>query len=818
MPCFSLFKSSHFRSKKLSPTPIQIDPDGPSFDEFWRRWVIQPPRFDLRLPKTPPEASDSSTTNMMCEKCLRVVSESGLLTGSKDIFTRRYELHEWHKSLRDLQASSQILCHLCNIFWYSIPASERRKIMRADEKLRAQEVDSLHAKPHEDPELTHVELRDHVSQASQLRVKLWIKSSDSFEAQVKYYMQLRRNWENLGPQIEINLEPGEAQTVDLNISTGSPGCVSIAKGWLDRYKRFHSCPTTEETTIKPPTRLVCVGDHVNSKELRLHIPSEDETDIEYLALSHCWGETRIEYTLTEDAYEDMCKEIDYERLTRNFKDAICFTRQMGYKYIWIDSLCIKQGSRDDWAQQAEKMSLIYAQAACTISSSGSATSDGGCFHYRNYLSHYPCVLWTDSGSFIVQPVKRITHSEAVTAELDHSPLSERAWAFQERLLSRRIIHFGASLLFFECNTLYASELEIEGIRYPELKILRSDGKQHDFKEKDPKVDNKMYLTKDQMLARNIKPKYSPGSKMNSRKLIRVPNPNYYPSYKASEKAMKLYQHSFSTVPCLVIAPRLGHSSTPRTRKILRAYPSGGSSGFISDRLIAIKGVANAILGQQNEYFYQNGLWTRHGFLDLLWSVQGTPLKRPTPYRAPSWSWGSVYGTVYQRLLPFTKGNEDRACELRYTAQKIEFKGPQSGHLPLSPTTPIKYPYLDIKSFILHVRTLDGQSISFDGYERRAKFAPDIHLMAPVGGLYGAQILSFSGSPDSIPNGPRDLPRAIWGVVLQCAHGTVDVCKGRDCSGGGHTCFEKVGIFWYELKKNELDGPFLSQEMKTIRIT
>lgn len=116
---------------------------------------------------------------------------------------------------------------------------------------------------------------------------------------------------------------------------------------------------------EPPTRLICVGDSADQQELWLYIPSEDETNIRYLALSHCWGAAKIDYILTEDNYDDLRKKIDFERLTKNFKDAICFTREMGFKYVWIDSLCIKQGSREDWAQEAGRMSTVYAQAACT---------------------------------------------------------------------------------------------------------------------------------------------------------------------------------------------------------------------------------------------------------------------------------------------------------------------------------------------------------------------------------------------------------------------------------------------------------------------
>lgn len=43
------------------------------------------------------------------------------------------------------------------------------------------------------------------------------------------------------------------------------------------------------------------------------------------------------------------------------------------------------------------------------------------------------------------------------------PLLTRAWVFQERLLSTRVLHFGPYELFFECRT--SIECECNGFEY-----------------------------------------------------------------------------------------------------------------------------------------------------------------------------------------------------------------------------------------------------------------------------------------------------------------------------------------------------------------
>jgi hypothetical protein len=61
----------------------------------------------------------------------------------------------------------------------------------------------------------------------------------------------------------------------------------------------------------------------------------------YSCLSHCWGQSRHLTTLTSNI--DHFKEgISWSQLPPTFQDAIIFARKFGFRYIWIDSLCIVQ--------------------------------------------------------------------------------------------------------------------------------------------------------------------------------------------------------------------------------------------------------------------------------------------------------------------------------------------------------------------------------------------------------------------------------------------------------------------------------------------
>jgi hypothetical protein len=53
-------------------------------------------------------------------------------------------------------------------------------------------------------------------------------------------------------------------------------------------------------------------------------------------------------------------------LSKNFAHAVIVTRQLGLRYIWIDSLCILQDSPKDWQKEAAMMHKVYRYADATI--------------------------------------------------------------------------------------------------------------------------------------------------------------------------------------------------------------------------------------------------------------------------------------------------------------------------------------------------------------------------------------------------------------------------------------------------------------------
>ncbi|KAF5239852.1 hypothetical protein FANTH_9793 [Fusarium anthophilum] len=256
---------------------------------------------------------------------------------------------------------------------------------------------------------------------------------------------------------------------DIPESTGHQDVAQLAKRWLQTCKEHHDCGSTSEGGWYPK-RLIHVGDYQRSP--RLILSENERPEGTYAALSHCWGEDPKFLMLTFDNLFDFCREIQLQNLPASFTDAIITCRRIGIPYIWIDSLCILQsglGSHEDWLSNSEDMHLVYQNCALNISIDVSENPHGGAFRSRNPTYLQDCYVWSpfyappysssrnehDTGDGIEIPnlwtiCAIFTADDFSWARVD-LPLSNRAWVFQERLLSPRTLHFGSDRISWECG-------------------------------------------------------------------------------------------------------------------------------------------------------------------------------------------------------------------------------------------------------------------------------------------------------------------------------------------------------------------------------
>lgn len=175
----------------------------PPFCYFWRRWTIRFPRRGYhRSSDKGINFADSCMTNKLCERCLQLVRESGLLVGSKWLLTRSLEWHNSHISLRELQISSQEFCHLCTIFWCSIPESRRQATEEADARLE-EELHALEINHLGSYDFSPIEVQDRIFQSMRLRVRVWEEPSGHWHDEQAQYMQLYRGEDSLCKELRI---------------------------------------------------------------------------------------------------------------------------------------------------------------------------------------------------------------------------------------------------------------------------------------------------------------------------------------------------------------------------------------------------------------------------------------------------------------------------------------------------------------------------------------------------------------------------------------------------------------------------------------
>ena len=257
--------------------------------------------------------------------------------------------------------------------------------------------------------------------------------------------------------------------LDPSSSRGLKRIIQSGKQWLHVCRSDHvgcvNIGSGEKNVL--PTRLIDVGSQVEDVMPRLHVSDQDTQDIEYVALSYAWGDHANFAKTTASNLNGMRIQLPWNRLSKTIQDAIIVTRGLGLRYIWVDALCVLQKERindiqhmEDWSIEAGKFASYYQNAVLTIAATGSESSNRGLFLSRPGLEFDPEPVlirqesyWRGFKESIIQPLY-----PKPLSEIGISALLERGWTTQERLLSNRILHFGANCIFWECSGGYTSEV------------------------------------------------------------------------------------------------------------------------------------------------------------------------------------------------------------------------------------------------------------------------------------------------------------------------------------------------------------------------
>ena len=253
-------------------------------------------------------------------------------------------------------------------------------------------------------------------------------------------------------------------------------CLALIKSWLQdcdehdkcRMRRLHTNPLL-------PKRVLDVGSD-GAETIRLYETRQENAP--YVCLSHCWGSKQL-ITTTNQTLDERKRRIPLSALPPTFREAVVITRRLGVRYLWIDSLCILQDrdDRTDWADQSDLMFSIYANAFLTIAATRSVDSSGGLFKKPAKFFVGERIPNSNLDVYIRMPLRHPIHDANSnswgrahyyvtlnTRPFAESPLLTRAWAFQERIFSNRVVHFGEHELVWECSELTCCECTVSTLR------------------------------------------------------------------------------------------------------------------------------------------------------------------------------------------------------------------------------------------------------------------------------------------------------------------------------------------------------------------
>lgn len=327
---------------------------------------------------------------------------------------------------------------------------------------------------------------------------------------------------------------------------------------------------------------------------------EDSGEL-YLALSHCWGRKPFRI-MRQDSRAEFATGVPVSSLAPNFRDAVFMTHRLGFRYVWIDSLCIIQGSEEDWNREAPLMNKVYKNAFLTLGAMASPDGHGGLFRSRDPEMTSPCPFRLRTGEDGDVDCL-LVNSNFWESQVREAPLSQRAWVVQERILAPRSLYFCKNELFWECRQQFACESFPTGIPLDFMADV-----------KEPQAVDVVTVKAFESTLKRLKDAGLDADQSDNDGAFWVPR-QYENPYQVWNDILEAY------VKCTLTNP--------------------------GDKFVAISGIVKEVAKTLDDE-YLAGLWRKNLINGLLWVAKddmfpwrGPPSVRPGLYRAPSWSWASI---------------------------------------------------------------------------------------------------------------------------------------------------------------------------------
>ncbi|KAL6880907.1 hypothetical protein J3F83DRAFT_12777 [Trichoderma novae-zelandiae] len=265
-------------------------------------------------------------------------------------------------------------------------------------------------------------------------------------------------------------------------------CEGFFRYW---FRGCASATDATDQTYNTPNRLLildCDNDEIKLWECASELPGvlPIDSQADYATLSHCWldDDPMLPKLLTSNI-DEWRQGRTISGLPAGVRDAAMVAHLNDIHYLFIDSLCIVQDSREDLDAQLPMVGYYFRDSILTIVAAASPSPDDGFLHppEKDWITKTVDFKAPSGASTTLTMRKKFSRPVSPTDTLDEAsalshvspgsfrrtgPLYARHWCLQEALLGTRVIHFTSAGIMCDCKRHNCSREDVVKYRRPEV--------------------------------------------------------------------------------------------------------------------------------------------------------------------------------------------------------------------------------------------------------------------------------------------------------------------------------------------------------------
>ena len=221
--------------------------------------------------------------------------------------------------------------------------------------------------------------------------------------------------------------------------------LNLGKLWLSACEDFHgaecSSPAWTRQLQMPNPGGFRLIDVVDKYLIEPQLPLTTE----YICLSYVWGKyeaIKLDGRNLSQLSAPGGLAPSRAAISKTIRASMDVTAALGQRYLWVDSLCIRQDDESEKATQVRQMDRIYGKALVTIVAADGTSADSG-------------LKGVTYSRDIEQLAEEVRPGVVVLIPFDFNrplyPWNARAWTLQEQLLSKRLLVFSGGHLSWHCK-------------------------------------------------------------------------------------------------------------------------------------------------------------------------------------------------------------------------------------------------------------------------------------------------------------------------------------------------------------------------------